>query len=650
MSSARHTRHPGDADRWRWIRVLAFAAAAVGVLTGALVAREQSAERAAVFASLRKAVPAPTVPNYVTSDRCQACHPSQHDSWHRTYHRTMTQLPSEASVVGDFDDHRVDLSTGSYRFFRRGDEFRIEVPEWWVIQAGRMLDIPTPSTDQQVVLLTGSHHQQVYWLGLEDQILSAGVNWVKDFNRFVPLDDVFLKPAENQRLRGLQKWTSVCVRCHSTPAWRVYPITGKTDEARTSQKATRGPAPLRPMPPLTLTEPLLESTASVLSVKSAMMPELGISCEACHGPAEEHIELYSSPIRRYAQHLKLGDADTHILNPEKMSAEESSRLCGSCHAPRAAFRIGLHPEVREASMRDPKLVWPDGMVRSGGRGYVAVTQSPCFAGGDFGCNSCHSMHDAPPSDQLSAGMDGNEACVQCHSTLATQSELEEHTHHTSESGGSLCYNCHMPHTAFNLLKATRSHQIDSPNVAAHLDTGRPNACNLCHLDRSLGWTSDHLSEWYGQPKVELNGKQRLISAAALGALEGDAMQRALYGWSMGWGPALEASGRSWFVPMLAVLLDDPYAAVRVVATRSLKTVPQWGDFSLDPWDPPGVLSEDGAEGERARKKIVARWMKDGPALERSGRGLLLRKNGKPNWQSIDALLAERDQTRVRSSE
>ena len=27
--------------------------------------------------------------------------------------------------------------------------------------------------------------------------------------------------------------------------------------------------------------------------------------------------------------------------------------------------------------------------------------------------------------------------------------------------------------------------------------GRPNACNLCHLDRTLGWTEQHLVRWYG---------------------------------------------------------------------------------------------------------------------------------------------------------
>ena len=74
--------------------------------------------------------------------------------------------------------------------------------------------------------------------------------------------------------------------------------------------------------------------------------------------------------------------------------------------------------------------------------------------------------------------------------------------------GSRCYNCHMPHTTFGLLRAMRSHQVSSPNVRESLDYGRPNACNLCHLDETLSWTADKLHAWYQQPVPELSrGRQ-----------------------------------------------------------------------------------------------------------------------------------------------
>ena len=48
----------------------------------------------------------------------------------------------------------------------------------------------------------------------------------------------------------------------------------------------------------------------------------------------------------------------------------------------------------------------------------------------------------------------------------------------------------MTATTYGLVKAIRSHLIDSPTVESSLTTGRPNACNLCHLDRTLDWTAD----------------------------------------------------------------------------------------------------------------------------------------------------------------
>src|SRR4029434_5840314 len=112
-------------------------------------------------------------------------------------------------------------------------------------------------------------------------------------------------------------------------------------------------------------------------------------------------------------------------------------------------------------------------------------------------------------DQLAERMDSNLACLQCH----TKINVSQHTHHRTDSSGSSCYNCHMPHTVYGLMKAIRSHQIDSPNAANSLKTGRPNACNLCHLDKTLDWTARKLSEWYGQPAVDLSPEHQTHAAA-----------------------------------------------------------------------------------------------------------------------------------------
>src|SRR5262249_28122519 len=140
---------------------------------------------------------------------------------------------------------------------------------------------------------------------------------------------------------------------------------------------------------------------------------------------------------------------------------------------------------------------------------------------------------------------------------------------------------HMPYTTYGLLKNIRSHRISSPELSATLKTGRPNACNLCHLDRTLEWGGNYLSLWYQQPKPVLDQEQRTISAAVLIALKSGAGQRALIAWHMGWDPAKKISGEDWLAPYLAQLISDPYPAVRYIANHSLDALGQFRDIKLD---------------------------------------------------------------------
>src|SRR4029077_18990255 len=189
------------------------------------------------------------------------------------------------------------------------------------------------------------------------------------------------------------------------------------------------------------------------------------------------------------------------------------------------------------------------------------------------CFSCHTMHvpaqearaiDEWADDQLAPKATGKEACLQCHrpGSDSRRTLPANHTHHGDGSAGSSCYNCHMPYTTYGLLKTIRSHQISSPSVKATLDTGRPNACNLCHLDKTLAWTAEYLERWYATPKPQLGDEEQSVAASLLWLLKGDAGQRAIVAQSLGWAPAQQASGTGWIAPYLALFLDDPYDAVR----------------------------------------------------------------------------------------
>jgi hypothetical protein len=365
-----------------------------------------------------------------------------------------------------------------------------------------------------------------------------------------------------------------------------------------------------------------------------------------------------------------------------MKAGESTLACGQCHSVWAfnnmadkiewnragvAFRPGEtdlrqrfivqpntadHAEQKKVIHKtNPHFIgdrfWGDGMIRVTGREMNGTMASPCFKGGEFSCLSCHEMHPGDlsaaslkswTSDQLKPGAQGDSACLQCHEKLRTN--LTAHTHHIADSEGSRCYNCHMPHTTYGLLRGIRSHQVSSPTVAESQQHGRPNACNLCHLDQPLGWTADKLTEWYRQPGSVLSPDDREIAAGVRWLLTGDAGQRALVAWGMGWAPAQQASGRDWLYPFLIATLNDPYAAVRFDAWKSLRTLPGFTHFEFD------YTAGDAQRKAGAAAAFEQWWGQVRRTEAHFPAATILEANGRFRPDDFQRLLSQRDDSTV----
>jgi hypothetical protein len=453
------------------------------------------------------------------------------------------------------------------------------------------------------------------------------------------------------------QWNRLCILCHAThgrPALDIAPAS-------------------RPG------EALGEPGTGTADTRAA---EFGIACEACHGPAGQHARLNRSPLRRYAFHLT-SRPDPTAVQPARLRSPRSSEVCGQCHSIQVfydrqseqqanteglSYRPGDEllgtrlvvqpsrnldtPTMTATLATDRYLIddsfWSDGMVRVTGREYNGLVESPCFKNATdpqrtLSCMSCHSMHKAADDprpirqwadDQLAPGMDGNGACFQCHAPI--RANLAAHTNHASASEGSLCYNCHMPFTTYGLLKTIRSHQVSSPTVAESLATGRPNACNLCHIDRTLAWTSEWLGKWYGTPEPTLTSDEASIAASLLWILRGDAGQRAVVAQAMGWRSAQQASGAGWIAPHLAQLLNDPYAAVRFVASRSMRTLPGFSAFEHD------FLASPGQRLALERKALEAWQRTRSPSGPRYDAHLLFDSEGGVRTDVVSRLVRERN--------
>jgi hypothetical protein len=399
--------------------------------------------------------------------------------------------------------------------------------------------------------------------------------------------------------------------------------------------------------------------ASGLRGADTEVTEFGIACEACHGPAERHVAANRNPLHRYSARRADG-RDPTIVQPAYLEHRRSTQVCGQCHgifdlelrgkdlqqfrAHGFTYEPGDDLEATRPVLRNDwdEQFWSDGVPRAAGREYNALVDSGCYERGEMTCLSCHVMHqpedDPRPrgewaNDQLTL-LAEDQACLQCHPAFAE--DVSAHTHHPAESEGSRCYNCHMPFSAYGLLKGVRNHRVDSPSVASTLATGRPNACSQCHLDQTLAWAAEHLRDWYGSEPPALSGDETRYAAGVLWALKGDAAQRALAAWSLGWGPAQTASGSEWIAPILAELLDDPYEAVRLIAERSLRGLAGHGEARYD------VLG-DPAERARAKRETLARWhaTRSAPGDERRAT-VLLAPDGSLRVDELTRLLGLRN--------
>ncbi len=574
--------------------------------------------------------------SYTSSQACQSCHPDNYRTWYGSFHRTMTQVADADTVAGPIDQPFYFLGQ-SFRLLRHGRDVWFQMDKAGPGGQPRRL---------RLAMITGSHHMQVYWYatGHSRKLGQIPYIYLIEEQQWIPRNATFLTPPAPEIKSALPgAWNMACIKCHTTQGKTRSPDWGRSN--------------------VDMTELSFDTRVA----------EFGIACEACHGPGEAHVLLNRNPLRRYAFHLN-GTPDPSIVQPARLSHELSSQVCGQCHAILEfyekddfqqwmdhgyPYRPGQvlsesklvvryqdrqQPRLRQLAKRKPtyweEKFWSDGMVRVSGREYNGLIETPCFQRGQLSCLSCHAMHQSPEDsrplsqwaiDQLKPGMRGDQACLQCHNPA--RFDTPNHTRHAPDSSGSRCYNCHMPYTTYGILKAIRSHQIDTPTVQASLQTGRPNACNQCHLDKTLDWAASRLEEWYDVPRPKLSREERSVAASLLWLLRGDAGQRALMAWSLGWDSARQASGSDWMPPFLGQLLEDPYDAVRFIAARSLRRSEAFADWSYEFFGPTEVRAA-------AHREVLERWQRLPHGADRPAG--LIDANGAVNRDLQERLLGQRD--------
>jgi len=570
---------------------------------------------------------------YTGSAVCADCHVARHESWHRTYHRTMTQDANKQSVVGKFDGRSLDAFGGLVRPVET--ETGVAFQYFDAATGAEQAVLPVMRT-------VGSHRYQQYLTrdANSETYYRLHYLWHMEDQRWVHMNAVFLGDDAQGFDAQVTTWNSNCVFCHNTgPQPKVNNLNALRERARAGESVN-------------VREELRFDT---------QVAELGIGCEACHGPGATHVQRMARVDRRLVAKLVEG-RDSSIVNPQRLSGARANDVCGACHAGRTlpsvaaldqwmmdgpSFRPGedlkghltiLSAHTPSPSAAAPDLFrnrfWQDGSPRLTAYEYQGLEASACAMNEDLTCIRCHTMHSGDPAGMLPQANRGDAACVRCHQDVKAKGEV--HTGHKAGSVGSECMGCHMPRAVYGVMTVHRTHLIAIPDVAKDVAAGKPNACLNCHATRSPQWASvqtaaRHFSTEAASPQRH-DGADPALADGLAALIAGDPVRQALAAFELGQvqqAPSIQDLLPR--VPWLIEALRDDRPAVRRFAWKSLKLIDSTLagtpfalslQASLEPFDYTGALQSR----EQVRQNILdtfravnkSDWPHPGPATGLDG--------------------------------
>ena len=395
-------------------------------------------------------------PAYVGSQTCAGCHESEERAWTGSHHAWAWTQPDETTVLGDFDDAVFEHRGLITRFIRRDDAFFVE----------------TEGADGalhtfQVTGLAGVAPLQQYLLSTEaGRIQAFDIVWDVEGKRWYHLyPDQDLPPGDGLHWTGPYKnWNARCAECHATGFVKNYDARSRSYDS--------------------------------------MQAEIGVGCEACHGPGEAHVAWAKAPEGYDPARWPGLTAKGFTIGFAAESPETEIEQCAGCHSRREPFGDGnplpgtaFHDAYRLALLR-AGLYHPDGTIKDEVYVYGSFLQSRMYANG-VRCTDCHDPHTAG----LKAA--GNAVCAQCHSSAGNQrfptlrrADYDDPSHHfhPKDSAGAQCVGCHMIERVYMGIDGRRDHSFRVPRPDLFLATGAPNACTDCHTDRNAAWAATEIAQ------------------------------------------------------------------------------------------------------------------------------------------------------------
>jgi len=533
----------------------------------------------------------------VDEQQCQGCHSDQVKDWQGSHHQLAMQEANAETMLGDFNNVTFKAENETTRFLRKDGGFWVNTP-----------GIDGKNADFKVAYTFGIAPLQQYLIEVgEGRLQALGVAWDTEKHRWF-----HLYPGQGVNFKDPLHWSKpsqnanfMCVECHTTGYQRNFDAAKNTFDSHWNS--------------------------------------LGVGCQACHGPASNHLEWTA----------KKGDL-VHAgfaVDLKDKNATVEIETCARCHSRRAPLGDGFTAGKR---LMDDYLPSPltrelyalDGKIKDEVFEHGSFAQSKMFDKG-VRCSNCHNPH----STELKAP--GNGVCLQCHNPAGKTSvdgvdgkglqaknyDSIEHTRHTMGQPGSQCVDCHMPGKFYMGNDFRHDHSFSIPNPERAKKLGTPDACLTCHQGKAGDKVTEQFKLWNtttaqaprydeslwlirnGQPgaaqalyeqlqRSHLPAIQRATLLAELPRYPSEqALKLATQDLNHPAPQVRESAVRaiSAFLspperaPLLTPLLADPVKAVRIAAARDLLSVARNGLGSAqDNWN--AAI----AEYEAVQKKLAER--------------------------------------------
>jgi len=418
------------------------------------------------------------LPTFVGSMKCRDCHKNEFDKWQGSHHDHAMHVANKLTVLGDFNDAIFENNGVQSRFYRKGEKFFVKTlgPE------GKMGDF-------QVTHTFGWYPLQQYLVPFPGGRLQClPIAWNEPEKKWYHLYPDPVNPKDWLYWTNAgQNWNGMCAECHSTNLKKNY-------------------------------DPATDTFATTWS-------EINVGCEACHGPGSSHVAWAETP--------EMGRADVEnydlAVKTSRLNSRELVELCAPCHSRRAALGDYTHsePDLLDSllpSQLNEGLYYPDGQILEEVYVYGSFTQSKMYHR-EVACSDCHDVH------SLKLVKEGNDLCLQCH----REAEYNTKTHHfhkqKGETGdpilnadgtvafevgtGAKCIQCHMPGRTYMGIDYRPDHSLRIPRPDLSGTIHIPNACTRCHFDKSVAWSDETVTQWYGPGRRDHYGT--ILSAGRKGS-------------------------------------------------------------------------------------------------------------------------------------